>query len=74
MTSREQFEAWLCDTYAWGADALDASFFRGDDNTGYYIGGDFVYDGRSCSDALYWAWRGWQAAIAAGIKVKGDDD
>ncbi|MCW6607253.1 hypothetical protein [Yersinia ruckeri] len=61
MTSREQFEAWLIREYSWAIDALDMAFFHGDDETGYYMGGDFIYDGSSCAEALFWAWRGWQA-------------
>jgi len=65
MTSREQFEAWLCATYGWGEDALASAFYQGDDATGYYIGGDYIYDGFSCNDPLFWAWRGWQASHEA---------
>lgn len=78
MSSREQFEAWLSSEYQWANDALNEAHFHGDDATGYYTGGDFIYDGRSCSDALFWAWRGWQeshqqgeakcAALAAELK------
>lgn len=69
MTSREQFEAWLSKMYEWADDTLDMAFFYGDDETGYYTGGDFIYDGRSCSDALFWAWRGWQASRNA-LEIK----
>ena len=62
MTSREKFEAFLVSEYEWGNDALNAANFHGDDATGYYTGGDFIYDGQSCSECLFWAWRGWQAA------------
>ncbi|MCQ4169729.1 hypothetical protein [Hafnia paralvei] len=72
MTSREQFEAWLSNTYEWANDTLDMAFFYGDDETGYYTGGDFIYDGRSCSDALFWAWRGWQASREA-VEVEIDN-
>lgn len=65
MTSREQFEAWLCDTYGWGEGALDSAFYQGDYVTGYYIGGDYIYDGFSCNDPLFWVWRGWQASREA---------
>lgn len=65
MTSREQFEAWLSATYGWGEDALASAFYQGDDVTGYYIGGDYIYDGFSCNDPLFWAWRGWQASREA---------
>lgn len=65
MSSREQFEAFLVSEYAWANDALNAAFFHGDDATGYYIGGDYIYDGQSCSECLFWAWRGWQAASKA---------
>ncbi|WP_436879532.1 hypothetical protein [Escherichia coli] len=78
MSSREQFETWLSSEYQWANDALNEAHFHGDDATGYYTGGDFIYDGRSCSDALFWAWRGWQeshqqgeakcAALAAELK------
>ena len=65
MTSREKFEAFLVSEYEWGNDALNAANFHGDDATGYYTGGDFIYDGQSCSECLFWAWRGWQAAELA---------
>lgn len=65
MTSREKFEAFLVSEYEWGNDALNAANFHGDDETGYYTGGDFIYDGQSCSECLFWAWRGWQAAELA---------
>ena len=60
MSSREEFEAWLSREYPWGNEALDKAFFSGNDDNGYYTGGDFIYDGSSCADALFWAWRGWQ--------------
>lgn len=66
MSSREQFEAWLSGEYQWANDALNEAHFHGDDATGYYTGGDFIYDGRSCSDALFWAWRGWQESHQQG--------
>ncbi|MGT3215021.1 hypothetical protein [Yersinia enterocolitica] len=59
--SREEFEAWLTSEYDWGAGTLDKAYFQGDDKTGYYIGGEFLYEGSSCGEALFWAWRGWQA-------------
>lgn len=65
MTSREQFEAFLVGEYEWANDTLNAAQFHGDDVTGYYTGGDFIYDGQSCSECLFWAWRGWQAASKA---------
>lgn len=65
MTSREQFEAWLICEYPWAIDALNMAFYQGDEETGYYTGGDFIYDGSSCSEALFWAWRGWQASREA---------
>ena len=65
MTSREKFEAFLVSEYEWGNDALNAANFHGDDATGYYTGRDFIYDGQSCSECLFWAWRGWQAAELA---------
>lgn len=68
MTSREKFEAFLVSEYEWGNDALNAANFHGDDATGYYTGGDFIYDGQSCSECLFWAWRGWQAAELAAEK------
>ena len=68
MTSREKFEAFLVSEYEWGNDALNAANFHGDDATGYYMGGDFIYDGKSCSEGLFWAWRGWQAAELASEK------
>lgn len=66
MSSREQFEAWLSSEYQWANDTLNESHFHGDDETGYYTGGDFIYDGKSCSDALFWAWRGWQESHKQG--------
>ncbi|ARZ01842.1 hypothetical protein [Yersinia ruckeri] len=58
---REAFEAWLTSEYDWGAGTLDKAHFQGDDKTGHYIGGEFLCDGSSCGEALFWAWRGWQA-------------
>lgn len=66
MSSREQFEAWLSSEYPWGNEALDKAFFSGNDDNGYYTGGDFIYDGSSCADALFWAWRGWQESHKQG--------
>jgi hypothetical protein len=60
--SREEFEKWLTSEYYWGADTLDKAYFQGDYKTGYYIGGEFFYEGSSCGEALFWAWRGWQAS------------
>lgn len=54
-SSREQFEEWVISEYEWGEEELDSSFFNGDDLTGYYFGAD--------NDALFFAWRGWQAAM-----------
>lgn len=68
MTSREQFEAFLVGEYEWANDTLNAAQFHGDDVTGYYTGGDFFYDGQSCSECLFWAWRGWQAAITIQLR------
>lgn len=61
-TSREQFEYEMCNEYSWFGEALEVAQFHGDDATGYYTGGDFIYHGKSCADALFWAWRGWQAS------------
>lgn len=69
MTSREQFEAFLVGEYEWANDTLNAAQFHGDDVTGYYTGGDFIYDGQSCSEGLFWAWRGWQAASMALVEA-----
>lgn len=66
MSSREEFEAWLSREYPWGNEALDKAFFSGNDDNGYYTGGDFIYDGSSCADALFWAWRGWQESHKQG--------
>jgi len=66
MSSREEFEAWLSSEYPWGNEALDKAFFSGNDDNGYYTGGDFIYDGSSCADALFWAWRGWQESHKQG--------
>lgn len=68
MTSREQFENWLAETYEWGNDALESSFFYGDDQTGYYVGVDYIYDGKRCSEPLFWAWRGWQARCSGELE------
>ena len=62
MTSREKLEAWLSEEYEWGPGAIESAFFQGDDLTGHYVGGNFIYNGHDCSDALFWAWRGWQAS------------
>ncbi|WP_197739251.1 bZIP transcription factor [Enterobacter kobei] len=61
MSNREQFEAWLVSEYEWANDTLNCANFIGDDETGHYIGGDYIYDGGSCGEPLFWAWRGWQA-------------
>lgn len=61
MTEREKFEEWLCREYEWAADAIDSSFYQGDDQTGHYYGCSYTYDGFSCADPLFWAWKGWQA-------------
>lgn len=61
-TNREQFEAWLVSEYYWANDTLNCANFIGDDETGYYIGGDYIYDGGGCGEPLFWAWRGWQAS------------
>lgn len=66
MSSREEFEAWLSSEYPWGNEALDKAFFSGNDDNGYYTGGDFIYDGSSCADGLFWAWRGWQESHKQG--------
>ncbi len=64
MTEREKFEEAMCKDYSWFADTLNVADFHGDDATGYYTGGDFIYDGANCADALFWAWRGWQMSKA----------
>lgn len=61
MTSRELFEEWLVSEYNWAEDTLDLATFYGDDKCGYYVGGNYIYEGYSCADPLFWAWRGWQA-------------
>lgn len=61
MSNKEEFENWLKDEYCWGEATLECSHFRGDDKKGYYLGGDHQFGGKSCSDPLFWAWRGWQA-------------
>lgn len=61
MSNREQFEAWFVSEYDWANDTLNTANFIGDDEAGYYIGGDYIYDGVSCAEMLFWAWRGWQA-------------
>lgn len=65
MTSREQFEKEMSDKYEWFSDAIACADFCGDDDDGYYVGGDYLYYGKSCSEALFWLWRGWQASRAA---------
>ena len=65
MTSREQFEKEMSDKYEWFSDAIACADFCGDDDDGYYVGGDYIYHGTSCSEALFWLWRGWQASRAA---------
>lgn len=68
--SRKTFERAMCADYEWFEETLEKATFIGDDNTGYYVGGDHIYDGSTCADALFFSWRGWQSAVAAGIKVK----
>lgn len=65
MTSREQFEEEMSDKYEWFSDAIACADFCGDDDDGYYVGGDYIYHGTSCSEALFWLWRGWQTSRAA---------
>ena len=65
MTSRGQFEKEMSDKYEWFSDAIACADFCGDDDDGYYVGGDYIYHGTSCSEALFWLWRGWQASRAA---------
>lgn len=65
MTSRELFEEEMSDKYEWFSDAIACADFCGDDDDGYYVGGDYIYHGTSCSEALFWLWRGWQASRAA---------
>lgn len=66
MSSREQFEETMCNQYSWFRETLDLAQFHGDDITGYYTGGDYMYHGKSCADALFWAWRGWQESHKQG--------
>lgn len=54
-SSREQFEEWITKEYEWADAEIDSSFFMGDDAKGHYFGAD--------NDALFFAWRGWQAAM-----------
>lgn len=73
MTSREQFEEEMSDKYEWFSDAIACADFCGDDD-GYYVGGDYIYHGTSCSEALFWLWRGWQASRAAiEIELPGEE-
>lgn len=65
MTSREQFEEEMSKKYEWFSDAIACANFCGDDDDGYYVGGDYLYYGKSCSEALFWLWRGWQASRLA---------
>lgn len=65
MTSREQFEEEMSDKYERFGDAIACADFCGDDDDGYYVGGDYIYHGTSCSEALFWLWLGWQASRAA---------
>lgn len=65
MTSRERFEEEMSDKYEWFSDAIACADFCGDDDDGYYVGGDYLYYGKSCSEALFWLWRGWQASRLA---------
>lgn len=64
-SSREQFEEEMGDKYEWFSDAIACADFCGEDDDGYYVGGDYIYHGTSCSEALFWLWRGWQASRAA---------
>lgn len=41
--------------YEWAEEEIDSSFFIEDDANGYYFGAD--------NEALFFAWRGWQAAM-----------
>lgn len=66
MDSRQLFEEWICSEYEWAPDAIDSAEFVGDEKTGYYRGCTHVYDGHSCDDPLFWAWRGWQGSITNG--------
>lgn len=54
-SSREQFEEWITKEYEWAEEEIDSSFFIEDDAKGYYFGAD--------NEALFFAWRGWQAAM-----------
>lgn len=72
MTSRGQFEKEMSDKYEWFSDAIACADFCGDDDDGYYVGGDYIYHGTSCSEALFWLWRGWQASRAA-IEIESPD-
>lgn len=72
MTSRERFEEEMSDKYEWFSDAIACADFCGDDDDGYYVGGDYLYHGTSCSEALFWLWRGWQASRAA-IEIESPD-
>ena len=65
MTSRGQFEKEMSDKYEWFSDAIACADFCGDDDDGYYVDGDYLYYGKSCSEALFWLWRGWQASRSA---------
>lgn len=65
MTSREQFEEEMSDKYEWFSDTIACADFCGNDDDGYYVGGDYIYHGTSCSEALFWLWRGWQASREA---------
>lgn len=65
MTSREQFEEEMSDKYEWFSDAIACADFCGGDDDGYYVGGEYIYHGTSCSEALFWLWRGWQASREA---------
>lgn len=64
-SSREQFEEEMSDKYEWFSDAIACADFCGEDDDGYYVGGEYIYHGASCSEALFWLWRGWQASRAA---------
>lgn len=66
-SDRELFEEFLCAEYpAWAAEAINSAHFVGDDKTGYYRGCTHIYDNKSCDDALFWAWRGWQGSRTKG--------
>ncbi|MEQ1977113.1 hypothetical protein [Xenorhabdus sp. SGI240] len=49
MSSREQFEKWLTETYSWGKEELEKAFFQ--EEYQYYI---------SDSDELCFTWEGWK--------------